>query len=56
LKILHQAKIAQFRLTPFPPPFPLAAAAIPGLSAERRFAIAYNAFLELSKMAAACAG
>jgi hypothetical protein len=51
LKILHQAKMAQFRLTPFP-----LAAAIPGLSADRRFAIAYNALLELSKMAAACAG
>lgn len=31
-------------------------AAIPGLSADRRFATAYNAVLQLSKMAIACAG
>ena len=31
-------------------------AAIPGLSADRRFATAYNAALQLSKMAIACAG
>lgn len=31
-------------------------AAIPGLSADRTFATAYNAALQLSKMALACAG
>src|SRR5215469_722415 len=31
-------------------------AAIPGLSSDRRFATAYNAVLQLSKMAIACAG
>lgn len=34
----------------------LADAAIPALSADRRFATAYNAVLQLSKMAIACAG
>jgi uncharacterized protein (UPF0332 family) len=34
----------------------LADAAIEGLSADRRFATAYNAVLQLSKMAIACAG
>lgn len=31
-------------------------AAVPGLSADRTFATAYNAVLQLSKMALACAG
>lgn len=31
-------------------------AAVPGLSADRTFAIAYNAVLQLSKMVLACAG
>ena len=31
-------------------------AAVPGLSADRAFATAYNAVLQLSKMALACAG
>lgn len=31
-------------------------AAVPGLSADRTFATAYNAALQLSKMALACAG
>jgi hypothetical protein len=31
-------------------------AALPGLSEDRRFATAYNAALQLAKMAAACAG
>lgn len=31
-------------------------AAVPGLSADRRFATAYNGILQLSKMALACAG
>ncbi len=34
----------------------LADAAVIGLSADRRFAIAYNAVLQLAKMAIACAG
>ena len=34
----------------------MADAAVPGLSADRTFATAYNAVLQLSKMALACAG
>jgi hypothetical protein len=34
----------------------LADAAIPGLSADRRFATAYNAALQVASMAVACAG
>jgi len=34
----------------------LSDAAIPALSADRRFATAYNAVLQLAKMAIACAG
>jgi hypothetical protein len=34
----------------------MADAALPGLSADRIFATAYNAALQLSKMALACAG
>lgn len=34
----------------------LADAAIPGLSADRRFATAYNAALQIAKMIIACAG
>lgn len=34
----------------------MADAAVPGLSADRRFATVYNAVLQLSKLALACAG
>lgn len=34
----------------------MAGAAVPGLSADRTFATAYNAVLQLSKVALACAG
>jgi hypothetical protein len=34
----------------------MADAGVPGLSADRRFATAYNAALQLSKMVLACTG